>query len=137
MGFWWFLLACDLIIPLIMIISGRMMWKNAPNNINGIYGYRTTRSMKNMDTWKFAHDYCGRLWWKMGWILFVLSLIAHIPFYGASDNAVAILAGILCTVQVVALLASIIPTEMALKKNFDDEGKRRENRQISPTENKS
>ena len=125
MGFWWFLLACDLFIPLIMVISGWMMWKNAPNSINGIYGYRTTRSMKNMDTWKFAHDYCGRLWWKLGWILFVISLVAHILFYGASENAIANLAGILCTVQCVALVASIIPTEIALKKNFDDEGKRK------------
>ena len=128
MGFWCFMLACDLSIPLIMIISGRMMWKNAPNSINGIYGYRTTRSMKNMDTWKFAHDYCGHLWWKLGWSLFVLSLVLHILFYGASENAIAILSGILCTVQCVALVASIIPTEMELKKNFDKEGKRRENR---------
>ena len=56
------MLICDLIIPIVMIIGGRMMWKHCPKHINGIVGYRTTRSMKNMDTWKFAHDYCGKLW---------------------------------------------------------------------------
>ena len=62
MGFWWFMLICDLIIPIVMLIGGRMMWKHCPKHINGIVGYRTARSMKNMDTWKFAHDYCGKLW---------------------------------------------------------------------------
>ncbi|MDO4554333.1 MAG: SdpI family protein, partial [Lachnospiraceae bacterium] len=28
--------------------------------MNGLKGYRTSRSMKNMDTWKFAHEYSGR-----------------------------------------------------------------------------
>ena len=45
------------------------MWKHCPKHINGMLGYRTTRSMKNMDTWKFAHDYCGKLWWKIGWVM--------------------------------------------------------------------
>ena len=61
MWFWWFMLICDMIIPIVMVIVGRMMWKHCPKNINGMSGYRTTRSMKNMDTWKFAHDYCGKL----------------------------------------------------------------------------
>ena len=49
MWFWWFMLICDLIIPVVMVISGRMMWKHCPKHINGMLGYRTTRSMKNMD----------------------------------------------------------------------------------------
>ena len=56
MWFWWFMLICDMIIPIVMVIVGRIMWKHCPKHINGISGYRTTRSMKNMDTWKFAHD---------------------------------------------------------------------------------
>ena len=60
MCFWWFMLICDMIIPIVMVIVGRMMWKHCPKHINGMLGYRTTRSMKNMDTWKFAHDYCGK-----------------------------------------------------------------------------
>ena len=30
MWFWWFMLACDLLIPAIMILTGRMMWKHCP-----------------------------------------------------------------------------------------------------------
>ena len=54
MCFWWFMLICDMIIPIVMVIVGRMMWKHCPKHINGMLGYRTTRSMKNMDTWKLC-----------------------------------------------------------------------------------
>ena len=59
MWFWWFILICNCIIPVLMIIAGRMMWKHCPKKINGIVGYRTKMSMKNMDTWKFAHKHAG------------------------------------------------------------------------------
>lgn len=59
MWFWWFMFVCNLLIPILMIVCGRMMWKYPPKEINRGWGYRTKRSMKNIDTWKFAHDYCG------------------------------------------------------------------------------
>lgn len=39
MWFWWFILICDCLIPAIMIIAGRMMWKHCPKKINGVVGY--------------------------------------------------------------------------------------------------
>lgn len=121
--FWWFMFVCDLIIPILMIIAGKMMWKHPPQKINGIIGYRTARSMKNIDTWKFAHEYCGRLWWKIGWIMLFPSILMHFPFYHASDNKIGIVGGILCTIQCIVLAVSVFPTETALKKTFTDEGK--------------
>ncbi|MGN0311672.1 MAG: SdpI family protein, partial [Lachnospiraceae bacterium] len=82
MWFWWLMLCCDVLMPVFMIIAGRMMWKRPPKTINGTVGYRSSRSMMNMDTWNFAHDYCGRLWWKIGWIMLVPSILIHIPLYG-------------------------------------------------------
>ncbi len=120
MWFWWFLFFCNILIPVLMIVAGRMMWKHCPKEINGILGYRTTRSMKNMDTWKFAHDYCGRLWWKAGWILLILSVLAQLPFYHSFDETVGIVGAVICTVQCIVLIASIFPTEHALKKTFED-----------------
>ena len=125
MWFWWFMLCCDVLIPVLMIIAGRMMWKHPPKTINGTVGYRTSRSMMNMDTWNFAHDYCGRLWWKIGWIMLVPSILIHIPLYGRSENAIGIVCGILITVQTIVLIVSIFPTERALKRTFTDSGKRR------------
>ena len=125
MWFWWFMFVCDLLIPVLMIICGRMMWKHTPGKINGIIGYRTKRSMKNMDTWRFAHDYCGRLWWKIGWVLLIPSAVIHVPFYNSSENMIGTVGSVLCAVQCAVLIASIFPTERALKKNFTDEGIRK------------
>lgn len=118
MGFWWFMFLCDLLIPFIMIISGRMMWKHPPKSINAVMGYRTKRSMKNMDTWNFAHDHCGRLWWRIGWAMLIPSAVIQLPFYNSSENVIGTVGGILCTIQCLALIVSIFPTEIALKRNF-------------------
>ena len=61
MGFWIFMLIMVLLIPLMMIGFGRLFLKKAPGTINAAFGYRTSMSMKNKDTWEFAHRYCGRL----------------------------------------------------------------------------
>lgn len=118
MWFWWFMLICDLLIPVLMIIFGRMMWKHAPRKINGIVGYRTKRSMQSTETWKYAHDYCGRLWWKIGWIMLPISAVAYLPVYHCSDNEIGTVGSILCTLQVVMLLIPVFLTERALKKKF-------------------
>lgn len=125
MWFWWFMFACDLIIPIIMIIAGRLMWKHCPKNINYIFGYRTTRSMKNIDTWKFAHEFCGRLWWRIGLIMLVPSALLYIPFYRSDESVIGTVAVILMTIQCIVLIASIFPTESALKKTFNDDGTRK------------
>lgn len=125
MWFWWFMFCCDILIPVTMIACGRMMWKRCPENINGLMGYRTSRSMKNMDTWKFAHEYCGKLWWKIGWIILIPSIMVPIPFYKTGDNTIGAAGGILVTIQVIILTVSIFPTERALKRNFTDDGVRR------------
>ena len=91
----WFMLICDLLIPIVMLIGGRMMWKHCPKHRNGILGYRTTRSMKNMVTWKFAHDYCEKLWWKIGWLLTISSALIHIPLYHSDEKIIGIVGGFL------------------------------------------
>ncbi len=125
MWFWWFMLCCDLLVPVCMVLVGWMMWKHCPKNINGIMGYRTSMSMKNMDTWKFAHKYCGKLWWKIGWIMLVPSMIIHFPIYTASEDVIGIVGGVLVTIQMIVLIGSIFPTEKALKKEFNSDGTRR------------
>lgn len=125
MWFWWLMLACDLIVPAIMVFAGWMMWKHCPQDINGAYGYRTRRSMQNMDTWKFAHAHCGRLWWKLGLALLISSILIHIPFFKSGGALISAVGAIIMAVQTAVLVASIFPTEAALKKTFKDDGTRR------------
>lgn len=125
MWFWWLMLCCDILIPVIMIVAGWMMWKHPPKEVNGLIGYRTARSMQNMETWRFAHDYSGRLWWKIGWIMLLPSILAHVPVYRETVNVIGAFGLILMTVQTIVLIASVFPTERALRRTFTDTGIRR------------
>ena len=124
MGFWIFMLAMDLIIPLSMVFLGRYFAGRAPGSINMLFGYRTARSMKNQDTWQFAHRYFGKLWYKMGLWLLILSVAAMLPGLGKDADAVGTLGGLICMVQLPVMLYAIWPTERALKKTFDKDGNR-------------
>ncbi|EGT0013918.1 SdpI family protein [Clostridium perfringens] len=125
MGFWIFMMVMELLIPLIMIIFGKYFSKKAPKEINYLFGYRTSMSMKNKDTWEFAHKYCGRLWLRIGWIMFAISFIIMLFVLGKGEQVIETWGLILIVVQMVVLVASIFPTERALRKNFDKYGNRK------------
>ena len=125
MGFWIFMMLSNFLVPGLMIIFGRVFLKHPPKTINGIYGYRTTMSGKNQETWDFAHQYCGKLWWKLGWILLVISIFAMIPMIGKDTGSVGTWSAVFEMIQCAVMVLSIFPTERALRKNFDKEGNRR------------
>ncbi len=125
MGFWIFMLIMDLLIPATMIGFGQCFLKSIPGDINMVFGYRTKMSMKNQDTWEFAHKYCGRIWRISGLILLPFSVIPMLFVLGENDDVVGTVGGIICGVQMVPLVGSIIPTEMALRRTFDKNGRRR------------
>lgn len=125
MGFWIFMLIMDLLIPFTMIGFGYFFLKKAPKNINTLFGYRTTMSMKNKDTWEFAHKYCGKLWYVWGMILLFLTVIPMLWVLGKSEDMIGTIGGILCGIQMIPLIGCIFPTEHALKRHFDANGNRR------------
>ena len=45
------------LIPLVLLFAGWMMQFHPPKKQNVWIGYRTTRSMKNAETWRFANTY--------------------------------------------------------------------------------
>ena len=81
--------------------------------------------MKNEDTWCFAHHHLGRTWMIIGGILCVGSVIPMIAVLGMEDDTVSMVSLLTTVVQLVLLILSIIPTEQALKKTFDDQGNRK------------
>ena len=125
MNFWWFILISDLLIPVIMALAGLVMWKYCPKKINWWFGYRTALSMKNMDTWRFAHEYCGKLWWKIGLISLIIVALIHLPFYHRSEDAISAVSLIVVVAELATVIIPIFSTEKALKKTFNDDGTRR------------
>ncbi len=125
MLFWAFMFLMDLLVPLTMIYFGSRFEKNAPREINPAFGYRTTMSMKNKETWKFAHEYIGKLWKTCGWFIIPASSAGMLFALGKDVVGVSVIGGVICTVQIIIMICTVIPTEMALKKNFDQYGIRR------------
>mgnify|MGYP005781055653 FL=1 len=121
----WLWLIFVFVTPVIMIFAGWMMWKHCPKDINGLVGYRTTRSMKNMDTWQFAHDFCGRLWWKIGFVMLAGSALVFAFVCRSDEKTIGIAVSVLLLVQCAVMIASIVPTEKALKNTFNDDGTRK------------
>lgn len=116
---------CNLLVPLVMIIGGYFMYNRPPEDINSVMGYRTKRSKKNKDTWKFAHEYCGKLWIKVGAILLILTIVVQIPFVHSDSDVIAAFNIILIIVQTAVLIVSLVPVERALERTFDENGNRR------------
>lgn len=125
MAFWVFMLIMDLIIPLTMIGFGRLFMTKAPKNINIAFGYRTTMSMKNRDTWEFAHRMIGKLWFLCGLALLPLTVIPLFFVLSRDTATIGKIGTIVCAVQLIVMLGTIFPVETALKKSFDKNGMRR------------
>ena len=125
MWFWVFMMAVDLLVPFTMLYFGRRFIKKPPKEVNAAFGYRTTMSMKSRETWEFAHHYCGKLWQICGLLLLPISFIIMLFFLGKNIVTVSIAGGGVCAVQSAIMLCTLIPTELALRRNFDRNGFKR------------
>ncbi len=125
MAVWFGITLTVILIPVLMIICGKYYIKKAPKNINHFVGYRTSRSMKNNETWKFAHNYMGKLWFKYGVVLLIVTVLLMFLSIGQDEDAVGGLAAIITTVQGFVMIVPGVLTEKALKENFDEEGNRK------------
>ena len=82
-------------------------------------------SMKNKDTWNFAHKYCGKILYLGGLIILPLSIIPLLFVIGKDTQTIWTAGGIISGFQLLPLLWPIILTEVALRKTFDKNGIRR------------
>ena len=124
MGFYIFMFVMSLVIPAVMIIIGAFFLKRPPKKINGIYGYRTALSRKSQETWDFAHHYSGRLYLIIGLIMVIPSVIVMLLACGRDMDTVGWIVGGVELVQCVFLILPIIFTELALRRNFDENGRK-------------
>ena len=119
MGFWIFMFCSDLLVPVVMLAGSWWFLKKPPRQINRFYGYRTMRSMRNQDTWDFAHRCCGALWQRLGWAVLVVSAGVMLPLMGKGDGVISAVGLILCIAQCVVLMVSVCLVERAMAREFD------------------
>ncbi|GAA0070013.1 hypothetical protein UT300003_15360 [Clostridium sardiniense] len=105
----------DLIIPITMIIIGKIYSVNPPTEVSSLCGYRTTRSMSSRQAWVYAHRLSGRIWSTLGIILLIFVVILKINAPMSSEYLSLINAGL-------GLAVLIIPipfVESKLKSKFN------------------
>ena len=117
MGLWALLFVCELLVPIIMIVFGILFSAGAPGDINSFFGYRTLMSMKNSDTWDFAHRYCGRLWIRIGAVMLPVTVISSIISLKTARilSVLGIFGVIVIAVQTCVIIISIIMVERKLR----------------------
>lgn len=115
-------IAMTVLIPLVMLFAGWMMKKHPPKNISSWYGYRTKRSMQSQAAWDFAHQVCGRLWITWGTVLLIGSGLVCIAYPYVENAYRCMIMVVAVLVQILLLLGTILPTERALQKRFDENG---------------
>lgn len=115
-----FLFIMSMLIPFTMIGIGRTWRTNPPKDIGWSHGYRTAMSMKNQETWDFAQKFIAVIWFWCGIISSIISAILLIAFKNSDNFENMVIA--LVMVQLILLCLGILPTEVALKRHFDEDG---------------
>ena len=107
------LLFTSFLSGIIFMITGFVMFKFPPKNINMLYGYRTTRSMKNQEQWDFSQKYSAKLLIFCGVFLILTSNISLL--ITINNKAKLFISLALIFGSVIFLL---FKTENELKKRF-------------------
>ena len=105
MGFRIFMLIVVLLIPLTMLLFGWLFFRRTPKEINYVFGYRTKRSMRNEETWKFANQYFGKVWYLCGLLSAPLSVIAMAIVFEKGTETMSTVGFIITMIQTIPLLA--------------------------------
>ena len=99
----------------ISIVTGFILLKYPPKNINFLYGYRTKNSMKSKERWDFAQKYSAKLMIKGGFFYIVLGILSL--FFSLSQVVnISIGMGTL----LLGCILLIVKTEKKLKQTFKE-----------------
>ncbi|SHI53341.1 SdpI/YhfL protein family protein [Clostridium amylolyticum] len=106
------------LVGIICIVVGGIFKVLPPRKMNWIYGYRTTSSMKNQDTWDVAQKYSANTFIIFGFIFVALEFILSHLIENISigyENAIVLIGSIIM----------IVVDEVHLRKVFNKDGSRK------------
>jgi len=101
------------IIGIVIIIAGLVQLIFPPKKINNLYGYRTPRSMKNIEIWNFAQRLSSKLMISLGVILCLFGSISLI--LGFDDQFINTTGIVL---MILLFLILLLYMELNIKKKF-------------------
>lgn len=118
MAFWWFMLICALLCPLIMVFFGFLFLKHPPKGINAFYGYRTARSMRSRECWDYANRYFGRLILAGGTLCLPVCILLLLLMRDMGETQIAVAGLSAAFFGLIVLLVTVFMTEHRLRRGF-------------------
>lgn len=100
----------------ILIVTGWILKKYPPKEINGLYGYRTKNSMSSQERWNFAQDYSAKQMVQLGIILSACSILG---LFIEPEEGAGTLIGL--GLMIITFIVMLVRTEKALKLQFGKE----------------
>jgi uncharacterized membrane protein len=101
----------------LLFLVSIIFWKFPPKKINKLYGYRTYRTMKNMEIWNFANTIFN----KNLLIYAGISFLAGFLFASLVNTSISWQPMLLV---MLTLVVCVIKTEKSISEIYDDEGDR-------------
>lgn len=111
-----YLLLGQLFTGFLLLTIAVVFYYSPPKKMNSIYGYRTSRSMINGDTWNIGNAYSAKVFLIIAILQIVIVLLVGFLIKGIW---IAVLPMITLVIGVILI---IILTEQHLKDNFDVNG---------------
>lgn len=92
------------------------MLKFPPKEINSLYGYRTKRSMKNPERWKFAQKYSAYEMMRSG---LALTILGFLSVFFSFPSMASMIIGL--TLMILTFVVLFFRVEKAIKERFSNE----------------
>lgn len=111
------------LLPIIYILGGMLLIFFPPRNINSIYGYRTTKSMKSNEVWVYAQKVAGLTNLIVNIPLFICAFIVY-NFVNVNNETTISIIILVVELIISTTLVFVIPDKM-IDKYFDKDGKKK------------
>jgi len=103
------------IVGVVFLAISIFLIKFPPKKINGLYGYRTSRSMQSQEAWDYSQRYSSKIMVVLGLVYFVLGITSL--FVPKQEDMVGALVSIVIVLSGVFFM--FYKTERQLAKRFD------------------
>lgn len=124
-----------LAVPVAAVILGFLCWRCPPKGPTWAYGYRSRRARASTESWLFAQNLAGQIWYFLGLIMLVGSFVVLKKLDMEQIERSFSKAAVLVVVQLVLVCLCQLPTEFLLLRRFNRFGQdRTEEEQPEPEE---
>ena len=104
------------IFGILLIFIGFVFFFFPPKKRNGIYGYRTSRSMKSEEAFTFANKLFSEYFLAVSFGTLILSVIGNLYFSQTAADFTSLIGFFIFLILLVLFI------ESELKSHFDDQG---------------